>query len=297
MKSFQYLAPIPAFDYVAPGSIRELFQALEVEGRKVSMVAGGTDLLIGLKERIVVPDVIVDLVRLRKELGGISAAGGVLRVGSMATFSQIESSPLVARYANALQQAASNVGTLQIRSIATLGGNLATASPAADSAPPLIALGASVILAGASGKRVVPVQSVFAGPKRNGLRAGEVITSVEIPASEEVWSAWTRAAVRNENVLSTVSVAVAGTLRDGMFGPSRVALGAVAPTPMLAEKASIAMTGAGATSETADKVSALAAEDARPITDIRASASYRKRLVTVLTRRLIMDMISEVGAK
>jgi len=295
MKSFQYLAPIPVFDYVVPGNLQELFQALDVHGRKLSIVAGGTDLMIALKERIITPEVVVDLGRLRKELGGISSGGGVLRIGCLATFSQIESSPLVARYANALRQAAANVGTLQIRSIATLGGNLATASPAADSAPPLIALGANVTLASGFGERKIPVQSLFTGPKRNGLRPGEIVSTIEIPATEDVWSSWTRAAVRNENVLSTVSVAVASTIHDGTFGPSRVALGAVAPTPILAEKASVAMTWADATAQTAYSVAVLAAEDSKPISDIRASASYRRRLVSVLTRRLILQLISEVA--
>jgi len=293
MKSFQYLAPIPPFDYVAPKTLSELFETLGSHGKELQILAGGTDLMIALKERIVAPRIVVDLGRLRRELGGIAVKNGVLHVGALATFSQIESSPFVARYANALLQAAANVGTLQIRSIATLGGNLATASPAADSAPPLIALGATVTLTSGSGQRTLPVQSVFAGPKRNGLRAGEIVSSVEIPAKEEVRSAWTRSAVRNENALSTVSVAVASAIQDGRFGPSRVALGAVAPTPILAERACEAMEGSEATADQAEMVAALAAEDARPISDIRASALYRKRLVRVLTKRLIMQIISE----
>jgi carbon-monoxide dehydrogenase medium subunit len=293
MKSFQYLAPIPPFEYVAPSTLSELLEALDGHDNELQMIAGGTDLLIALKERIVSPRIVVDLRRLRGELGGIAVEGGTLRIGALTTFSQIESSPFVARYAEALRQAAANVGTLQIRSIATLGGNLATASPAADSAPPLIALGATVTLLSKSGKRVLPVQSVFTGPKRNGLRPGEVVSSVEIPAKVEVRSAWTRGAVRNENVLSAVSVAVASTVRGGRFGPSRVALGAVAPTPILAEKASEAMTGSEATADQAERVAALAAEDSRPISDIRASAHYRKRLVAVLTKRLILQMLAE----
>lgn len=296
MKPFQYLAPIPPFEYAAPRTIPELFDALDRHGAEAQVIAGGTDLLVGLKERILAPKVVVDLSRLRRELGGITVDAGVLRLGALASFSQIESSPLVGRYANALRQAAANVGTLQIRSIATLGGNLATASPAADSAPPLIALGATATLLSRSGQRKLPVQGVFMGPKRNGLRPGEIVSSVEIRADEETWSAWTRAAVRNENVLSTVSVAVASSVRDGRFGPSRVALGAVAPTPVLAEKASGAMTGSEATPEQAARVAALAVEDARPISDIRASAGYRKHLVSVLTKRLILQMLSELEA-
>ena len=293
MKSFQYLAPIPAFDYVAPRTTSELFEILGGRGKELQLIAGGTDLTIALKERLVTPQIVVDLGRLRKELGGISVEGGILRIGALATFSEIESSPYVARCANCLRQAAANVGTLQIRSIATLGGNLATASPAADSAPPLIALGATVTLLSRSGKRTLPVQGVFTGPKRNGIRQGEIISCVEVPANDEVRSAWTRAAVRNENALSTVSVAVASTASGRRFGPSRVALGAVAPTPILAEKASAAMTGSEATPEQAARVAALAAEDAKPISDIRASAHYRRRLVSVLTRRLILQILSE----
>jgi len=293
MKSFQYLAPIPPFEYVAPRTLSELFETLGGHGKELQVIAGGTDLMIALKERAVVPKIVVDLRRLRKELGGISLEHGVLRIGALATFSQIESSPFVSRYANALRQAAANVGTLQIRCIATLGGNLATASPAADSAPPLIALGATVTLLSGSGERSLPVQSVFSGPKKNGLRAGEIVSSVEIQVNEEVRSAWTRSAVRKENVLSTVSVAVASTITESRFGPSRVALGAVAPTPILAEKASGAMTGSAATADQVERIAALAAEDARPISDIRASAHYRKRLVLVLTKRLILQIISE----
>ena len=293
MKSFQYLAPIPPFEYVAPRTSSELFDTLVGLGKELQVVAGGTDLTMALKERAVAPRIVVDLGQLRKELGGIAVEGRNLRIGALVTLYQLETSPFVARYANALRQAAASVGTLQIRSIATLGGNLATASPAADSAPPLISLGATVTLLSRSGKRTLPVQSVFTGPKRNGLHPGEIISSAEIPANEEVRSAWTRAAVRNENALSTVSVAVASTTTGRRFGPSRIALGAVAPTPILAEKASAAMTGSEATPDQAARIATLAAEDARPISDIRASARYRKHLVTVLTRRLILQMLSE----
>lgn len=295
MRSFQYIAPISGFDYAAPSTLRELFEIIEVRGRKVAIIAGGTDIMIALKERSAAPDLVVDLRRLRAELGGIEVSGRVLRIGALATFFQLETSPLVGRYANALRVAAANVGTLQIRSIATLGGNLGTASPAADSAPPLIALGAEVSILSSAGRRKVPVQSFFAGVKRNTLQSGEIVESVEVPTKEGTWSSWTRAAVRNENVLSTVSVAVASSIQGGSFGASRVALGAVAPTPILAERASETMTGSAATAEQAGRIADAAAEDAKPISDIRASARYRKHLVSVLTRRLVLQMLSEMG--
>lgn len=294
MKSFQYLAPIPRFDYVVPKTLSDLLEMLDGQGKETTVIAGGTDLMLALKERTVFPDTVVNLGHLKGELGGIGVSNGVLRIGALATFSQIELSPFVVRYANALRQGAANVGTLQIRSIATLGGNLATASPAADSAPPLIALGASIILLSKSGQRVLPVENFFTGPKKNVLRSGEIISSVEIPAKDSVSSAWIRGAVRKENVLSTVSVAVATSVRDGKFGTSRIALGAVAPTPILAEKSSAMMSGSEATAEQAGKVASLAVADSRPISDIRASESYRKHLVYALTKRLILQLLSEV---
>lgn len=292
MRPFQYLAPIARFDYVAPESLEDLFQALDGHGKAV-VIAGGTDLVVALKERMVAPGLVVDLGHLKGELGAIGVEGGVLRIGALATFFQIESNPLVRRYADALRQAAANVGTLQIRALATLGGNLATASPAADSAPPLIALRASANLLSRRGQRTVPVQSLFAGVKKSSLAPDEIVSSVDIPANGQGASAWARAAVRKENVLSIVSVAVASTIRDGTFVTGRVALGAVAPTPILAEKASGGMEGSRATPEQADKIAALAVEDSRPISDIRASAEYRKHLVFVLTRRLLRRMLSE----
>ena len=293
MRSFQYLAPIPKFEYVAPKTLSELFETLDGHGKELAIIAGGTDLTVALKERTYSPEIVVDLRNLA-ELGGIRVAERVLRIGALATFYEMESSPLVGRYANALRQAAANVGTLQIRTIATLGGNLATASPAADSAPPLIALDAKVNLLSKSGRRTLPVQDFYIGVK-NALLPGEVVESVEVPADEGVSCGWTRGAVRNENVLSTVSVAVATTIGDGRFGTSRVALGAVAPTPILAKSASRAMTGSEAKEGEADRVATLAVEDSKPISDIRASAQYRKHLIRVLTRRLIMQLLSEAG--
>ena len=139
----------------------------------------------------------------------------------------------------------------------------------------------------------MPVQSLFAGVKKSSLAPDEIVSSVDIPANEQCASAWARAAVRKENVLSTVSVAVASTIRDGTFVTGRVALGAVAPSPILAEKASGVMEGCRATPDQADKIAAVAVEVSRPISDIRASAEYRKHMVFVLTRRLVRRMLSE----
>lgn len=295
MKSFQYLAPIPSFRYVAPRSVDNLLQLLDTYGPKTKLIAGGTDLMIGLKQRTVKPEVVVDLNPLRSILAGVSLENGILSIGAMTTFTDLERNPLVARFATALGVAASQVGTFQIRNAGTLGGNLANASPAADAAPPLIALSAKVRVLSSRGERSVAIEEFFTGVKRTVLSSDEFITSVDIPAKERALSHWMRFARRNENAISVVSVAVSTELEGNEFGESRISLGAVAPTPILARRSSSALEGHRADEETIEKVSSMAREESRPISDVRASAEYRKHLVYVLTKRTLTRVAGSVN--
>ena len=285
--SFQYLAPIRPFDYEAPSNFRELLEALNNHGGKAKLLAGGTDLTIALKQRTVEPGTIIDMSGLRSELSGISVQDGKLRIGSMATYTSLERSPLVNKFARALSIAASQVGTYQIRNLGTIGGNLANASPAADTAPPLIALSAQVHVFSKRGERVIPVEALFSGVKKTVLSPDEVISSIEIPADERRSSHWMRFARRNENVISVVSVAVSSSEDKDRFVQSRIALGAVAPTPILASRSSSAMEGSPVSEETAERVASLAREESKPITDVRGGSDFRKHLVYVLTKRSV----------
>lgn len=287
MKSFQYLAPIASFRYAAPRSTEELLELLDVYGPRARIIAGGTDLMIALKERHAKPEVVVDLSPLRQLLGGISLKEGSLIIGAMATYSDLERNPLVVRFARALGLAASQVGSLQIRNIGTLGGNLANASPAADAAPPLIALSAKVHLLSRHGERTVPAEDLFSGVKRTVLSSDELITSVEVPAAERISSYWMRFARRNENALSVVSVAASATIDGDVFGVGRISLGAVAPTPILARRSSSAIEGNRVDGASIEKIASLAREESSPISDVRASAEYRKHLVYLLTQRVL----------
>ena len=285
--SFQYLAPIRPFDYEAPSNFRELLEALNNHGGKAKLLAGGTDLTIALKQRTVEPGTIIDMSGLRSELSGISVQDGKLRIGSMATYTSLERSPLVNKFARALSIAASQVGTYQIRNLGTIGGNLANASPAADTAPPLIALSAQVHVFSKRGERVIPVEALFSGVKKTVLSPDEVISSIEIPADERRSSHWMRFARRNENVISVVSVAVSSSEDKDRFVQSRIALGAVAPTPILASRSSSAMEGSPVSEETAERVASLAREESKPITVVRGGSDFRKHLVYVLTKRSV----------
>jgi carbon-monoxide dehydrogenase medium subunit len=292
MKSFQYLAPIAPFNYLKPNSLDELCDALSEYGARAKLLAGGTDLTIALKQRMISPEVLIDLNHVRKELTGIDVSKNSLIVGAMTTYTELETNPAVIRYARALSEAASQVGTYQIRNLGTIGANLANGSPAADTAPPLIVLGAKVHMRNKHGTRLMPVEEFITGVKKTAIRPDEVITSVEIPLNEHVSSYWMRSAKRNENVISVVSVAVASEVRSNRFGESRIALGAVAPTPILAKESSSELSGSPVNPETIEKVSKLAAKESRPISDVRASADYRRHLVYVLTKRTTNKLVS-----
>ena len=292
MKSFQYLAPIALFDYVRPNSLNELFDALSQYGPKAKLLAGGTDLTIALKERMISPEVIIDLNHVRRELTGIETSKNSVKIGAMTTYTEIETNPTIMRHARALSEAASQVGTYQIRNLGTIGANLANGSPAADTAPPLIVLRAKIHLRNKQGKREMPVEDFMTGVKKTAIRPDEIITSIEIPISDRVSSFWMRSAKRNENVISVVSVAVASEILSNRFGASRIALGAVAPTPILAKESSSQLTGSQIGPETIEKVSKFAAKESKPISDVRASADYRRHLVYVLTKRTINKTVS-----
>jgi carbon-monoxide dehydrogenase medium subunit len=292
MKAFQYLAPIAPFKYIRPNTMNELFTALSQYSSKAKLIAGGTDLTIALKDRSIRPEVVIDLNRLRPTLSGITLTKECLKIGAMTTYTDLERDVNVQRYATALGEAASQVGTYQIRNLGTIGANLANGSPAADTAPPLIVLSAQVNLQNQHGERKMAVEDFFTGVKKTQIRPDEVITALEIPLNDHVTSRWTRFARRNENVLSVVSVAVASEIGGRMFGRSRIALGAVAPTPILAKESSSKLSGSPITQETVEQVSRLARDESKPICDVRASAEYRRHLVYVLTKRCINRLVN-----
>ena len=291
MKAFQYLAPIAPFEYAVPRNTAELTAILDSYGDRAKLLAGGTDLTIALKQRSIKPDVIIDLSRLRSLLSGTTVSDTSLQIGAMTTLTQLEGDISIRRYARALSIAASQMGTYQVRNLGTLGGNLVNGSPAADTAPPLIALSARVTLQSSHDERTVPVEDFFTGVKKTKILPNEFLRSVEIPIKKRVSSHWMRVANRNQNVLSVVSVAVASENLGDDFGESRISLGAVAPTPILAREASSIMNRKVMNEETAEAVAVAARSECRPISDVRASAEYRRSMVYVLTKRTIDEIV------
>jgi carbon-monoxide dehydrogenase medium subunit len=249
---------------------------------------------IALKQRLIKPKIVVDLNHVRGELSGITVEDGSLKIGATTTYTEIERNQQISRYARALSQAASQVGTFQIRNLGTIGANLANGSPAADSAPPLIALSAKIKVRSKRSERIIPIEDFFTGVKKTVLCPDEIITDIEIPIKNKTSSSWMRFAKRNENVISVVSVAAACEINQGAFGESRISLGAVAPTPILAKESSSKLTGKTINPETIEAAARTAKNECKPISDVRASAEYRRHLVYVLTKRTISQAANGV---
>lgn len=277
--------PLPKFDYVAPSSLSEALKLLRDYQERAKVLAGGTDLVVRLKKRLAFADVIVDLNRI-SELSCIESVGDHLHIGGLTRLAQIKESPIVKDRASALAQAISVMAAPPIRNRGTIGGNLCNSSPAADTAPPLLVLDASVKLQSANGERVVPLSQFFVGPEENVARADEILTEVMIPLQEGK-SAFIKLGRRKAFTLSVVSVAAYAMTKSGKFDEVRVALGAVAPIPIRGLKVEETLRGGDVSEKTIQESAELVKMEVNPITDVRASAEYRREMSYVLTKRVL----------
>ncbi len=280
---------LPKFDYFTPSSLSEAFKLLKDYKGRARLLAGGTDLLVKVKKRAVLPDVIVDLNKI-SELSFIRLNGDTIHIGGLTRLAVLGESSMVKERAPALAEAIKVLASPQIRNRATIAGNLCNASPAADTAPPLLVLDASVKLQSADGERVVPLSQFFLGPGRAVVEPDEVLTEVIIPLQEGA-SAFIKLGRRKVFTLSVASVAAFAKVNNGKFEEVRVALGAVAPTPIRGQKVEDALRGKGVNEENIEKAAQSVKEECCPITDIRASAEYRTEMSYVLTKRVL----SKVG--
>lgn len=276
--------------YYRPTTLEEAFADA---GAGAHFVAGGTDLLVQVKRGAVAPPGALISLRSVAELAGIEVRGDVLRIGAGVPLADIAADARVAALCPALVQAIGTVGSRQIRNVATLGGNLVNASPAADTAPPLLVYGARAELATARARRELPLQEFLRGPGETALAPGEVMTAVLIdhPAAG-LRSAFLRKG-RVAMDLATASVAVALLVKDGICRHARVAAGAVAPTPLRLEAAEVELEGSALDEATAIAASEAAQAAVSPIDDLRGTADYRRHLVGVFLRRLIAQLTDE----
>jgi carbon-monoxide dehydrogenase medium subunit len=271
-----------AFEHYAPDSVEELLELLKSKPN-AKLIAGGTDLLLQMKEGTAQPEIVVSLKNV-EELGGFSVSKNGYRLGTGMTLRRITRSNELTQNFPGLIYAAGVVASEQIRSLATLGGNICNASPSADMVPPLIALDAVVQLVSSQGQRDIPLAEFFKGPGESVLKSGEILHSIFLPqpSGSMIYS---KHAPRKYMDLAVVGVAVRLAKKHGKINEARVALGAVGPVPFRAEKTEALLAGQTLTTELMREAGEMAAGECVPIDDIRGSAWYRKRMVKVHVRR------------
>ena len=279
-----------AFEFFAAKDASHAVALLAQHGPKVKVLAGGTDLLADLKFAGAShhPQVVVDISRA-DDLRGIEMTEQGLRIGALVTHTEIMNSPIIREQLPALVDAAHTIGAVQTRNLGTLGGNLVTAVPSMDSGPTLVALDAIVTVAGTDGKRQMPLVDFFVGPRKTVLKSDELLVEIIIP-KENVGKPthFLKFGLRKGQALALVNVAAAFWTGDGnTFKAPRVALGAVAPKVIHASSAESFLEGKAITPEHMAEAGKLAVNDAKPINDFRASATYRRDLIAVLTKRAL----------
>jgi carbon-monoxide dehydrogenase medium subunit len=276
------------FEYQKVSTLGGAFHLLEIHGKGASILAGGTDLLVKMRQEILNPKILIDLKGI-PGLEGIRYEAPIgLRLGPLTPIHALETSPLVKEKFGIISQAASSLGSYQVRCRATLGGNLCNASPAADMVPGLISLRAIAKLSSMNGDRLLPLEDFFPGPGRNSLRPGEILIEVQVPDPPALTGFhYTKHSIRKAMDLAIVGVAVAvsSDSRREKCTDVKIALGAVGPVPFRATEAENSLRGERVDEELISQAAFRAAEEAQPISDIRASGEYRREMVRVLTHR------------
>ncbi|MBI4489188.1 MAG: xanthine dehydrogenase family protein subunit M [Deltaproteobacteria bacterium] len=282
------------FDYFAPQSLGDATSLLRQYGNKSRLLAGGTDLLLRLERRLVEPCVVIDLKKIRA-LRGIKATRKGLRIGAVTLMDEIASSPLVQGRCGIIAKGAAAVGSIQTRNRATLGGNLCNASPAADTAPPLIALSARARIASSRSEREVPLEGFFLGPGKTCLQPNELLKEVFIPSPVRRSGSSFQRCTRTAMDIALVNCAVFLSLapKGETITDIRIVLGAVAPTPVRAQPAEDLLKGKNPGKDAIEEAADRAVAGVSPIDDVRSSASYRRAMVRILTRRAIEEALRE----
>jgi carbon-monoxide dehydrogenase medium subunit len=280
-------------EYLRPGDLAEAIKLLLKYGEKARLIAGGTDILVEKDPRV---EVLIDIMSLN--LNYVEADDTGVRIGAATTFAEIEASPALRRSPyNILAQATRQIGTPQIRNLATIGGNICSAVPSADSAPPLLALDATVRISGSAEERSMEVSNFFLHARKNALERDELLAEIRLPVfparTEAVFIKKGRVAAAD---LATVNVAVRITMSaDSICQDVRIALGAVAPTPVRAKAAESMLQGKKTQIKLLKEVAEQASREISPITDIRGSAQYRTDLSRVLVERALNETVAKLS--
>lgn len=284
---------VPEFEYLVPETLQEACAMLAQYGDKAKPLAGGSDLIVKMKNGLLKPQYLVSLKNLNELKGIRYEPGKGVVIGARTTHNQVIADPILRERYPSVCAAASTMAAYQVRNIGTIGGNLVNAVPSADMPPILIALNAKARIVGQSGERTVLVEDFFLGPGKTILNQDEILAEIIIPDQETNGSNYIKFGLRRAGALAVVGVA-SSVVKDGdVLRDVRIVLGAVAPTPMRAKQAEEVLRGKKISQDLIEQAGKVAAAESKPINDIRGSIEYRRHLVDVLTRRSMKAAIEK----
>lgn len=278
------------FDYYQPESLKEAYQLMEKVKGEALYVAGGTDVIVRIKQRAIQPEALISLRRVQ-EIKEIKENGGVV-IGAGVLFREIEHSDFIARHHKALWQAARVLANPQIRNVATIGGNICNAAPSADSAPPLLAMEAEVELEGPGGSRKIMLEDLFTGPGETAKEPEEIMTRIVIPQQPANTATSFLKIGRVSQDIAIANAAALVTIEGGVCKKCRLAVGAVAPVPLRLKSIEERVEGQKIEEDLLQEIEEMVTKAVSPITDVRSTAEYRRAVSGVLVKRAIEQAAS-----
>jgi carbon-monoxide dehydrogenase medium subunit len=321
IESLKVKGMVVTYDYLKPSSIEEALGLLQRYRSKAVVVAGGTDVMVGIRQRKLAPEVLISL-RGLNGFDRIERDGQAVRIGSLSTHRKVAESVLIRESFSALSDAACHVGSLQIRNVATIGGNISNGLPSADTACPFLIFDTQVKIKGARGERTLLLDQFFIGPGKTALQSDEILLEFVIPSlPSHSGSCYRKIARRRAMELPVLGMAMllavdivnAGPLREALkreatiedlqgaldrseiyCREARIALGVVAPTPIRAKGAEAVLKGVRVTTETLRETGEKASREIKPRDTMRGSAWFRKEMVRVLPGRLAMTCLERI---
>jgi len=288
--------PLKPFDYFEPTTIEEATQILSKYGTKAKVLASGVDLVARMRRRQAQPQYVVSILSI-PGLDYIQSDKAGLRFGALTTIRSIELSPIVDKDYVILHEAANQIASVQVKTMGTAVGNLCVATPASDIASALYALGARLKIVGPASERIIPIEDFFAGVNQSVLEPGEIVTEVILPSPAPQTGGAFFKLVRTASDIAKVNVAVSLTLTDNTCKDAKIALGSVAPTVIRATQAEEALKGSTLEPKVVEEAAQLAAQEAKPITDLRSTVEYREEMVRVLVRRAVEKALTRARAR
>lgn len=287
------------FDYFEPATLRECVEMLVRYGPEATLLAGGTDLVVKLRLRTLRPRAVISLEYIEELRKLERKSDGSLEIGAMKTLREIEHSDVLAKDFDPIRQGAGSVSSIQVRNVATLGGNSCNGSPSADTVPGLIAVAAMARIVGPGWERLLPLEEFFVGPGKTALQTGEMLAGFQVPAPlPDTGGVYKKYAIRGEVDIAIVGVAARLSLdKSHRLHQVRVVLGAVAPTPLRAWRAEEVLSGEYPKEELFAEAARAAAEESRPISDQRATGEYRQEMVRVWTGYTLQEAFQRAREK